>query len=520
VTDYQYDPLMRLKSITASDPGKNARMTRDYTYSPTGNIVSKNTEHGAYTYDYDSLNRLTEALNPQGPDEAYTYDALGNRLSSANHTDWTYNASNELQGYGDVTFAYDANGNTVQKASGLQTQNYTYDVEDRLVEVEDALNNTVAQYYYDPFGRRLWKDVDGARTYYVYSDEGLIGEYDNTGTQLRSYGWAPQSQWSTDPLFVKQDNTYYWYLNDHLGTPQQIIDTSGKVVWSGVYDSFGNCQIQTADILNNLRFAGQYHDAETGLYYNLNRYYDPVTGRYLRTDPFGEGLNLYVYVFNNPNSLIDPLGLCVVHPLLAGLGMIPIVGNIPDLIDAAWYLLEGNEAEAAIAAAAAIPIAGLVARGGQYVYKFGKWLIRSEKVKDFLQNGWKIVKNQIGSIGDINSLKNTSKKVDINLKYKEGWSDVQRAAADKKVKALTQADTRVVKSPQRSGTTQSRYRKDTGLDSSMDADHTVDLQVGGADDLSNISGLDKSVNRSMGSQIQQKIKDLPEGTELDKFTID
>ncbi len=83
------------------------------------------------------------------------------------------------------------------------------------------------------------------------------------------------------------------------------------MVWSAVYDSFGNIQIQTAKIINNLRFAGQYFDAQTGLYYNLNRYYDLTTGRYLRTDLFGEGLNLYAYVFNNPNSLIDPLGLCV-----------------------------------------------------------------------------------------------------------------------------------------------------------------------------------------------------------------
>ena len=55
-------------------------------------------------------------------------------------------------------------------------------------------------------------------------------------------------------------------------------------------------QITTEEIRNSLRFPGQHHDAETGLYYNLNRYYDPNTGRYLRTDPSWTGLNLYAYV--------------------------------------------------------------------------------------------------------------------------------------------------------------------------------------------------------------------------------
>ncbi|MBW2004430.1 MAG: RHS repeat-associated core domain-containing protein [Deltaproteobacteria bacterium] len=65
-----------------------------------------------------------------------------------------------------------------------------------------------------------------------------------------------------------------------------------------------------ASIENNLRFPGQYFDAETGLHYNWLRHFDPLTGRYLRADPFGVGLNLYDYCFNNPHNWIDPYGLC------------------------------------------------------------------------------------------------------------------------------------------------------------------------------------------------------------------
>ncbi len=84
--------------------------------------------------------------------------------------------------------------------------------------------------------------------------------------------------------------------------------------WSAVYDTFGNCSIDVEAIENNLRFAGQYYDAETGLHYNWNRYYDPETGRYMRVDPVGEGLNLYLYVQNNPLKYVDPRGLTAVKP--------------------------------------------------------------------------------------------------------------------------------------------------------------------------------------------------------------
>jgi RHS repeat-associated protein len=71
-------------------------------------------------------------------------------------------------------------------------------------------------------------------------------------------------------------------------------------------------------VKNNLRFAGQYYDQETGLHYNYHRYYDPKLGRYLRADPIGldGGINLYSYVSNNPINSFDMLGLdeCSYNP--------------------------------------------------------------------------------------------------------------------------------------------------------------------------------------------------------------
>ena len=390
---------MRINAITAKDPGQNALMTRNYDYSQAGNIASKETEHGSYTYQYDKLYRLPDAANPTQPNETYTYDALGNRITSAQITgEWTYNANNELQSYDGTSLEYDANGNTIKKTVGTTVTSYVYNIEDRLTEVwngEVGSGSLTATYYYDPFGRRLWKEVDGVRVYFLYSDEGLISEYDAAGTALRTYGYAPDSNWTTDPLFQESAGAYYWYQNDHLGTPQKITTTSGAVAWAGTYDSFGNVQIDTAGITNNLRLAGQYYDAETGLYYNLNRYYDPATGRYLRADPQGDGLNLYAYCYNSPIIWIDPEGLCVVHPILAAGGLIPAFGIVPDLLDAAFYVLEGDWEGAGYSGMAAIPIFGQGARGVQYA-KIGKKLIKP-------------LGNEIGAVGNVSKL---SRKID------------------------------------------------------------------------------------------------------------
>ena len=64
----------------------------------------------------------------------------------------------------------------------------------------------------------------------------------------------------------------------------------------------------------NLRFPGQYYDQETGKHYNFNRDYDPVTGRYVQSDPIGldGGMNGYGYVSNNTFIYFDANGLCVV----------------------------------------------------------------------------------------------------------------------------------------------------------------------------------------------------------------
>ncbi|WP_445367700.1 RHS repeat-associated core domain-containing protein [Methylomonas sp. BW4-1] len=114
----------------------------------------------------------------------------------------------------------------------------------------------------------------------------------------------------------EQDNTQassstYHYHLDHLGTPRELTDTDGKIVWSARYRAYGNLALaDVQEIDNPLRFQGQYYDQETGLHYNLNRYYDPNAGRFIHQDPIGleGGANVYRYA-PNPMNWIDPLGL-------------------------------------------------------------------------------------------------------------------------------------------------------------------------------------------------------------------
>ena len=336
VRTQDYDGLLRVKDISVKDPGQSQVLNYQYGYDLTNNIVSKATEAGATSYSYDSLDHLTGATytNQTTPqtNETYTYDPVANRITDHRTTAaWTYNENNQLETADSISYTYDDNGNTTNQtdANGStgspQARNYTYDTDNRLIEVRDAGSNLIAAYSYDPFGRRLSKDTGTQKTYYFYNAEGLIAEADASGQIIKSYGYAPGSTastgsaqaFSTNPLWLKaaamgsQTQGYYYYQNDHLGTPMKLLNQSGVTVWSATYDGFGRATVDSAStVSNNLRYPGQYYDAETGLHYNWNRYYDPVTGRYSTSDPIGllGGINMYAYVEGNPVGYIDPTG--------------------------------------------------------------------------------------------------------------------------------------------------------------------------------------------------------------------
>ena len=276
-------------------------MSRTYTPDAVGNIevITDNLDAGrSQSFGYDDLYRLTSAAGVYGT-IGYTYDNVGNRLTRTENSDEDsyayYPGTNRLHtvtGVHAELIEYDADGNTVRRIPGANNP------QPAITDPND--------YTYNSSGQRAMKQGTGSVLFHYDQAGQLIAETDVAGNMIKAYVWL-----HGQPLaMVDGAGAVYYFHCDHLGTPQRLTDGSGGVVWSGDYLPFGGVDVTIETVVNNLRFAGQYFDGETGLHYNWNRYYDPSLGRYLRADPIGQegGINLFSYVQNNPVNSIDPDG--------------------------------------------------------------------------------------------------------------------------------------------------------------------------------------------------------------------
>ncbi|QEI10780.1 RHS repeat domain-containing protein [Cellvibrio japonicus] len=294
-----------------------------YEYDLEQNIKKIERGEGIFNYGYDNLYRLTTADSPEGyaaNDESFEYDSVGNRISRTENgtsESQNYNQKNQLQSIDssddtqDTTYTYNANGHTKTQTTNGVTTEYRYNHEERLIEVKRD-DTTIAEYAYNLHGQRVKKTVNGVTTWYLYNGNGLAAEYSSTGQLIKEYHFHPQKTWMTDPLFQRTAmGELYYYHNDHLDTPQQMLDDAGNIVWDAQYSAFGKAHITIDTVENNLRFPGQYFDDETGLHHNYFRDYDSALGRYIQSDPIGlrGGINTFSYAEGHPLSLLDPLGL-------------------------------------------------------------------------------------------------------------------------------------------------------------------------------------------------------------------
>ena len=128
-------------------------------------------------------------------------------------------------------------------------------------------------------------------------------------------------------VYSGQTSELFAIETDHLNAPRRVSDTQNRTRWTWGYGPFGDTPPNTnpenlGAFEFNLRFPGQYHDEEIGLFYNYFRSYHPALGRYTQSDPIGleGGMNTFAYVNGNPLSYVDPEGLVAGAASLSGLG--------------------------------------------------------------------------------------------------------------------------------------------------------------------------------------------------------
>ena len=148
----------------------------------------------------------------------------------------------------------------------------------------------------------------------------MVQEYNYKGV----YTYLYTDQDSYEPLahvfYNGKDGKLYlsYYHTDQIGLPREQTDQFGNLLWVGEYDAWGSLKTENRVYPNAhqpFRLQNQYCDEETGLHYNLFRYYDPNSGRFVNQDPIGLAGGEHLYWFApNATGWVDPLGLNTINP--------------------------------------------------------------------------------------------------------------------------------------------------------------------------------------------------------------
>jgi RHS repeat-associated protein len=306
---YAYDNLSRLQSVLHHS-GSTTLDGAAYAVDNAGNRTSRTPQPSgtASNYAYDAIYELTSVTQNSTTTESYTYDPVGNRLSSLGVSPYVNNTSNELTSTPSTTYTYDSNGNTQTKVVGSNTTTYAWDFENRMSSVTLPAGGGTVTFAYDPFGRRIKKVTSTTTSVFAYDGDNLIEETNSSGAAVARY---EPTQNIDEPLAMLRSGATSYFHADGLGSVTSLSSAAGSIANTYTYDSFGKLTASSGSLVNPFQYTARENDSETGLYYYRARYYDQATGRFLGEDPFafdGGDVNFYAYVSNSPMDFMDPMG--------------------------------------------------------------------------------------------------------------------------------------------------------------------------------------------------------------------
>ena len=319
---YTYDHDLNITGISHT-AGSTTIDNLGWTYDAGSRVTSfTSSVDGTLNYGYDNASQLTGVTSGSTTVQSETYDANGNRTASSATT-----SNNRLTFDGTYYYSYDNAGNRTSKyqlsgSTHVNVTSYSYDNRNRLTGVTLPSGETIA-YMYDAFNREISKTatLSGGSS----SEQWCIYDGQNLLLTLNSSSGAVADRYLNGPLVDQvltdengSTNAVDWLLTDNLGTTRDVVINNPSTGMTTtldhiVYDAFGNITAQTSSSAQpQFLFTGQRYDADSGLYYDQARWYDPATARFITMDPvaFGGGdSNLFRYVGNAVTNAVDPNGL-------------------------------------------------------------------------------------------------------------------------------------------------------------------------------------------------------------------
>ncbi|GLY04413.1 DUF6531 domain-containing protein [Actinoplanes sp. NBRC 101535] len=278
---------------------------RVFEHRADGVIAGKVDWTGRTAYTLDPVGRVTRVHGP-GRDETYRY--------VDGRPDGVYDGTS-LRSSGAVSNTYDGLGRVVRRTiEEVGSWVFSWDDEGRMVAAVTP-GGTTWRYAYDPLGRRIGK-TDGVERYdFAWSGSTLVEE-----AHTAADGTLRVTTWDHHPsdgrpvartVRIDGDLDFATVVTDRIGTPTELLAADGTLRWQNDTTLWGASDISEMSV----SFPGQYRDHETGLHYNVFRYYDPMTGRYLSQDPLGlaPAIDPAGYAAN-PLQTADPLGLMCTSP--------------------------------------------------------------------------------------------------------------------------------------------------------------------------------------------------------------